>query len=32
MEYARERRERELKHLSRRARTLGDTLIPAPAP
>ena len=29
MEYE---RERELKHLSRRARTLGYMLIPAPAP
>ena len=36
MEYEQERRERELKHLSRRAPTLGDTRIPAapsqPAP
>jgi transposase len=32
MGYGRERRAWELKHLSRRARTLGYTLIPAPAP
>ena len=38
LEYERERRERELQHLSRRAKTLGSTLIPvgpshpAPAP
>lgn len=32
MEYERERRERELTHLSRRAHTLAYTLIPAPAP
>jgi predicted AAA+ superfamily ATPase len=31
MEYGRERRERELKHLSRRANQLGDTLLPAAA-